>query len=188
MTISKLIKILATIATLALVGCANNVPKYQVSPKNIDQLKDSGIVAASVGKFDSDKNPENANPIRLRTHPFSSPYNDSYAEYIEESLKLELALAKKYNSNADVVVSGVLLKNDIDTAGSGIVEVKFLVKNKDAVKYEKTVTSTLEWESSFFGAVAIPKAANQYPELVSKLLSILYTDPNFISALKGKAK
>lgn len=173
---------------VATVGCANNVPKYQVSPKNIEQLKDSGVVSASVGKFDSDKNPDNANPIRLRGNPFSSPYNDSYADYIEESLKLELALAKKYSPNADIVISGVLLKNDIDTAGSGIVEVKFQVKNKDSLKYEKVITSTLEWESSFFGAVAIPKAANQYPELVAKLLNQLYTDPNFIAALKGKSK
>lgn len=182
---SKLRTIFASILLLSVVGCANNVPMYQVAQRNVEQLKEAGVTATAVGKFDSDKNQENANPIRLRTHPFSSPYNNSYAAYIEEALKLELALAKKLSQNSEIIISGILLKNDLDTSGRGIVEVKFFVKNKDVVKYERVITSTIEWDSSFIGAVAIPKAANQYPELVARLLNQLYVDPKFIAAAKG---
>jgi len=46
----------------------------------------------------------------------------------------------------------------------------------------KTVRS--EWDSSFAAAIAVPKATQQYPLVVQKLLGSLYSDPAFISAIR----
>ena len=42
----------------------------------------------------------------------------------------------------------------------------------------------MSWDSSFMGAVAIPKAQQQYPLIVQKLLTMIWTDADFQAALK----
>jgi len=41
-----------------------------------------------------------------------------------------------------------------------------------------------EWDSSFAAAIAVPRATQQYPLIVQKLLRELYSDPAFISAIR----
>jgi hypothetical protein len=64
----------------------------------------------------------------------------------------------------------VLLKNVINAGGmstnSGEIEAQLRRAPRRAGRYEKTKRATSEWESSFAGAVAIPKAQQQYPVLV----------------------
>ncbi len=85
-------------------------------------------------------------------------------------------------------MSGQLLKNNIDAGGfstnEGQIEARFVVKRNDAVKFDKVKKVELKWESSFVGAVAIPKAANNYPVMVQMLISSLVSDPDFVAAVK----
>ena len=141
-----------------------------------------------IGTFDSDKNPVNANPISLRGSSLVSPYNDSYASYLGEAIKQELTLAGKLNTGAEVEISGVLLKNDIDATGfsvaHGNIEARFVVQKAGKVRYDQMKSIRHEWESSFVGAIAIPRAQQEYPNLVQKLLAALYEDQSFLQALK----
>lgn len=169
-------------------GCSLMAPQYSASIDNVQKLKGAGDFTAKVGKFDSSADRANANPISLRGSALSSPYDNSYATYLAESIKQELSLAGKLNPGTDIEISGVLLKNDIDTSGiniaTGDIEARFVVKKGDATRYSQVKTVRYEWESSFLGAVAIPRAQQEYPQLVQRLLAALYADQSFLDALR----
>lgn len=169
-------------------GCSTMVPHYTAPVPNVEKLKNAGEYTAKVGTFDSDKNPANANPISLRGSSLVSPYNDSYASYLGEAIKQELTLAGKLNASAEVEISGVLLKNDIDATGfsmaHGDIEARFVVQKAGKVRYDQVKSVRHEWESSFVGAIAIPRAQQEYTNLVQKLLAVLYEDQSFFQALK----
>lgn len=183
------IRIFAVAALVALAsGCSLTAPQYSASLTNVQALKDAGAFSAKVGEFSSTKDPANANPISIRGSSLTSPYSESYALYLAEAIKQELSLAGKLSSAADVEISGILQKNDLDASGFskgiGIMEARFVVKKSGQVRYDQVKLVNSEWESSFAGAVAIPKAQQEYPTLVQKLLAMLYADVAFIKALK----
>jgi len=178
----------AVFAAALTSACSTVAPQYSASIENVQLLKDAGIAASKVGKFESSPNPANANPISLRGSSMQSPYGNSYGLYLAEAIKQELMLAGKLNPDAGIEIGGTLLKNDIDTSGfsvaSGDIEARFIVRKGDIVRYDKVKTVHREWESSFAGAVAIPRAQQEYPRVVQQLLSVLYADIDFLGALK----
>lgn len=173
---------------LLLGGCTLVAPQYSGSLQNVEMLKSGGSYSAKVGHFDSSQESGNANPISLRGNSLTSPYDGSYARYLEEALKQELSLAGKLAPDASVEVSGVLQKNDINIPGlgdgTGDLQARFVVKKSGTVQFDRVKVIHDIWSSSFVGAVAIPRAQEQYPKLVQRLLSDLYADPDFIKALQ----
>jgi len=169
-------------------GCALVAPQYSASIDNVQKLKDAGDFAAKVGSFESVAGPGNPPAISLRGSSLASPYASSYASYLAEALKQELSLAGRYKPDAGVEVTGSLIKNDLDASGislgSGTIEARFVVKAGNAVRYDQVKAARSEWESSFMGAVAIPRAQQEYPRLVQKLLGTLFADDAFLKALK----
>lgn len=155
---------------------------------NVQLLKDAGNVYAKVGKFDSIPGSGNSNSISLRASHMTSPYEDSYAAYLTEAIKQELSLAGKLKPDTDFEISGALLKNDINISGfsigTGDIQARFVLKKGELVRYDQIKTIHSEWDSSFAGAVAIPRGQQQYPNLVQKLLASLYADRDFLAALK----
>lgn len=169
-------------------GCSMMAPQYSASIDNVETLKAASVHAAKVGKFESNKDKGNANPISIRGSGLTSPYENSYATYLEEAIKQELTLAGKMDPSSDIEISGVLQKNDIDASGfssaTGDIEARFVVKRGGAARYEQVKAVHYEWESSFVGAIAIPRAQQEYPKLVQKLLAMLYADQEFLKAIK----
>ena len=169
-------------------GCSIVAPQYSSSMQNVQKLKDAGNTPAKVGEFGSRQAPENANPISLRGSSLVSPYASSYANYLGEAIKQELTLAGRLTSNADIEVSGVLLKNDINVSGFSVgygdIEARFVVKKGGRVTYDQTKSAHTEWESAFAGPIAIPRGRDEYPRLVQQLLAVLYTDKTFLEALQ----
>jgi hypothetical protein len=168
-------------------GCSLVAPRYTASLDNVQVIKDAGIQAAKVGKFDSTPGNGNSNPISLRGSSMSSPYDGSYATYLSEALKQDLSLAGKLAPDAEIEVSGALQKNDINIplgSGSGDLEARFIVKRSAMVRYDQVKSIHDVWDSSFVAAVAMPRAQARYPEMMRKLLASLYSDPAFIDALK----
>lgn len=175
-------------ACLCISGCSMMAPNYSASIPNVQKLKDAGDVKAKVGTFDSAKDPANANPISIRGSSLNSPYNNSYSEYLAAAIRQELELAGKLSANSDIEISGTLLKNDLDASGFGTgygtIEARFMVKKGAQIRYDKVKAAKTQWESSFAGAVAIPKAQQEYSNLVQQLLITLYGDQEFLQALK----
>lgn len=179
---------LISLFSMLVTGCAGVVPRYTQSIDNVQKLKDNGAYSAKVGNFTSDNNPENVNPLRVRANTAASPYDGSFANYLSQALKDELTLADKYSAQSNVEITGTLLKNNVDiggfSTGYGNIEARFVVKNNGQLRYDQVKSGHLEWESSFAGNIAIPKAGQQYAFVVQQLLANLYADPAFLAALK----
>ncbi|MFZ6746255.1 hypothetical protein ACO0LC_23750 [Undibacterium sp. JH2W] len=183
-------KKLALSLTVALLstGCSMMAPQYSASIENVQTLKNSGETKVSVGQFASTPGPGNAYPISIRGSSMSSPYNNSYGAYVANAIQQELALANRHTQAGNLEVSGVLLKNDIDAAGFSVgyvtVEARFIVKHNGATTYDQVKSVKQEFPSSFAGAVAIPKAVQEYNFAVQKLLGLVYEDKAFADAIK----
>lgn len=168
-------------------GCAIQAPPYAASVDNAERLKRIGTPIA-VGEFNSPAGATGAASIGLRGASMESPVGGQYAGYLAEALRRELALAGLLDRAAQVRIDGLLVKNDISAAGistnSGEIEARFTVLRGGVKKFDKQIRAELEWDSSFVGAIAVPKAQQQYPLLVQKLLSTLFADADFAAALK----
>lgn len=166
-------------------GCSTVAPQYSASIENVQVLKDSGGSGAKAGVFSQDALVRDS--ISLRASSMTSPYG-TYGSYLAEAIKQELQMAGKLSSDANIEVSGVLLKNSIDISGLGTgygdIEARFVVKKGAAVRYDQIKRAHTEFDSSFAGAIAIPRGRDEYPRLVQRLLGILYADQSFIEALK----
>ena len=103
-------------------------------------------------------------------------------------MRQDLELAGKLAPDAKIEISGALQKNDIDIppvgSGTGDLEVRFVVKRGGETRYDQVKAIHDTWDSSFVGAVAIPRAQARYPIMVQKLLAELYADPAFVEAVK----
>lgn len=180
---------LAAVAmTFSSVGCAMMAPQYVPLLENVQTLRDGGAYSAQVTEFGSQPGQQNENPLSIRGNTIASPYSGSYAGYLGEALRQELALAKKWSQSADTTVTGTVLANTVDGSGmnTGTVDiaVRFAVKRGIQVRYEQVKSMHHEFPSAFAAAVAVPRAMQEYQVAVQKLLGTLYADQAFITALK----
>jgi len=173
---------------IALQGCAIQAANYQPSLDNVDAIKKSVPAPVALGSFSVQAGATGASQISLRGSPMASAVGGDYAAYLADALRQELVLANKLDPKSTFEISGTLVKNDIAAGGlatnSGEIEARFVVKRSGVVRYEAVKRAEASWESSFVGAIAIPKAQQQYPLLVQKLLSALLSDPQFLAALR----
>lgn len=188
MSLGRALLLAVVVSGAALAsGCSLTAPRYTASLDNVQKLKDGGIAPTKVGAFHSDPGKGNDTNISMRGSSLASPYNGSYPDYLAEALKQELSLAGKLAPDAQIEVTGALQKNDINVpmgTASGDITARFIVTRGGAVRYDQVKSVHDEWESSFVAAIAIPRAQQQYPILVQKLLAALYADPAFIQALR----
>jgi len=186
MTPIRIGRLLCVITTALLAtGCALQAPRYQPSLDNLEALK-KVPTSIALGTFSVQSGA--GGPISLRGNPMASSVGADYAAYLADALRQELALAGKLDPKSKIEVSGLLLKNEIAAAGistnSGEIEARILVKNDGTQRFDKIKRAELTWDSSFVGGIAVPKAQQQYPLIVQKLLAMIWTDADFQAALK----
>ncbi len=176
---------ISTALVLLATGCAMQAPRYQPLIDNVEVLKQLPVKVA-VGAITTQAGA--ATGIGLRGSSMNSPIGADYGAYLADALTQELTLAGKLDAQSKISISGQLIKNDIAAAGvstnSGEIEARIVVMNNGALRFDKVKRAELSWESSFLGSVAIPKAQQQYPVIVQKLLSLLWADVDFQTALK----
>lgn len=179
--------LVAAMAPVLVTGCAIQAPPYQASLDNIEVLKRTAG-PTGLGSFTVQAGGAGVVAIGLRGNNMNSPVGSDYAAYLASALSQELQLAGKLDPKAKIVISGLLLKNDIAAGGistnSGEIEAQFTVINNGQERYRGTHRAEMTWESSFVGAIAISKAQEQYPLMVQKLLGQLLADARFQAALK----
>lgn len=180
--------LLATLALTVLVGCAGPAPNYAPSIDNVEKLKQSGMDPVRTGTVSVAPELKTGQSISIRANTMVSGVGNHYGDYLASALRQELELAKLYNAQSGTEVSGTLLRNDISAGGfttnSGEIAARFLVKRGDQVRFDKVVQVRHEWEGAFAGAVAIPRAANNYPVMVQKLIGMLLADSDFLAAIR----
>jgi len=178
----QLVTIILTAALLS--GCTLNAPKYTPTVASIQSIKASGAAPLKVSKVGVAS--QNVNKISLRGSSLNSPYGD-YNGYLEQALKDELTAAGILDENSTTIIGAVLTQNRMNAAmstGDGGIAAIFTVSKAGSEVFNKEVSASVTWESSFVGAIAIPNAINSYPELVSALITNLFNDTDFLSAIK----
>ena len=177
------------LVSLLAAGCAGPAPNYAPSIDNVEALKKSGGESARIGTFTVDANLPGAKSIGLRANTMVSPVGSHFGDYLGFALRQDLELARLYNAQSGIEISGALLKNLVDangfSIGNGQIEARFVVKRAGQVRYDKVRGVTHQWESSFAGAVAIPQASSNYPVMVQKLIGSLVSDPDFVNSLRN---
>lgn len=170
----------------ALAGCASKAPNYSSSPASTQGLQAARVQPAKIGEFTAAATAENKS-IALRASTME-PAQGTYAQYLADAIKTELELVKLYSATSNTEISGVLLRNEMNTGlavtGNGTIQAQLVVRRDGAVRFDKTKTATTEWDSNFIGAIAIPRAQQEYSRLVQKLVSDFFSDPDFVAALK----
>jgi hypothetical protein len=188
MTLSVRLAI-AGLVLVAASGCAQMAPNYNPSVENIQMLRDTGAGKVRVGVLEPKLVAGQANDsIQLRASSMMSPHGGKFTTYVEEALKSELSAARLFDDKASVEIGGTVTRNDVSigdlSQGYGELEARVTVKRGGAVRFDKVKYARTTFESGFLGAVAIPNGVRAYPELVRTFLGVLYSDPDFISALK----
>jgi len=96
-------------------------------------------------------------------------------------------MAGLWDESSSTTISGVLLENHPDASGINIgvadLSAEFFISVDDEEAYRQVHSIHHEWDSSFLGAVAIPRANDNYVIAVRQLLLQLFTDPEFIRAV-----
>jgi hypothetical protein len=185
---SKLPHLAAILLIAALAtGCTVSGPRYTTNYAAVESLKSANLAPAKVGTIMAkDKKVES---LSIRAPSYKSPYG-SFTEYLRAALRDELDHANLLDDQSGTEIEGTLIRNEIHAAGfstaSAEIEARLAVHRDGSVVYERTKTGHEEWPSSFLGDIAIPRAAQNYPTVIRKLLSEFYADPDFIAALKKR--
>jgi len=166
----------------ALNACATTAPSYTPNLADIEVLEESGLRMMGVGSFTS-ANPD-LEKLTIRGGQFSSPYGGSFAGYLRNALQVQLEMAGLWDEASPATINGVLQKNHLDGSGMNIgvadLAAEFVLTVDESEVYREVHSIHHEWDSSFAGPVAIPRAGENYAVAVQKLLSELLTDPDFV--------
>jgi hypothetical protein len=185
MTILRMV--LAAVAVAVASGCTVTAPNYASLPGNVDAAsKLPGKVAVGTFTFKAGEE-ATLNKVGARADSFNSPTHGSYAEYMQEAAKSDLRAAGKLDDSSQHVLTGVVERNDLSAASLSTndahITVRFKLAQGTRVDYERAITADHEWESAILGAVAIPRAIQNYVVTLQQLLLKLYTDPEFAGAV-----
>jgi hypothetical protein len=172
---------------LVTAGCASfKAPVYSPDYQVLDSLKNKPLVSVSVAPVEP-KDPEaKVNKISLRAASLSTEQG-TFSAYFEQSMIQDLTEMGIYQPSSNVQIKATLIENDIDISsfskGYGKMVVDLEIHKSSVLTFSKQYTGLTQFESSFAGAVAIPKAQSEYPYLVRELLKQIYSDPEFIKEL-----
>lgn len=188
MKLTRYLRLVSTTLAFAwLTGCTTTAPAYQMSVSNLQALKYASGTGVNVGQFSAEGAAANNDSITLRAMKMTSA-NGSYSKYLHEAVLQDLTEAGLIDVKSGIQITAVLVKNDISAAGistaSGAVEARFTVTNRGLTVFDKTKRGALAWDSHFMGDIAIARARDNYPNLVTALLHDLYSDPDFIKSIK----
>ncbi|HEX6704020.1 MAG TPA: hypothetical protein VF169_04600 [Albitalea sp.] len=178
------------VAAALLTGCAQiKLGAPAASVDNIQRAKAAVTTPVAVGEFKAPQGKDAALDagLDLRSNTVSSPIQGSFAQYLKETLSVELRAAGLLDPASAAVISGALTGSQVDAGASkglGSLGARFVVMRAGTKVYDKELRVQASWESSFVGAVAIPAAVNEYTALYRKLVAQLLDDPAFRAALK----
>lgn len=182
MKIANALAVPAMVCSIA--ACTVPAPRYEPSYDNVQLLKGGGPVKIVDFKSGMPK----VGKITLRGSSLKSPYEKDMVHYLQAALQSEFEKAGLLSQASTKSVTAVVTENSIDASGASVgrgkISATFKVLDSERQIYEKAVTVADEWESSFIGAIAIPRAAAAYPALAKELFNTLYSDRQFVGALK----
>ncbi|MES9970052.1 MAG: hypothetical protein ABW092_08465, partial [Candidatus Thiodiazotropha sp.] len=175
---------------LGLVGCASvKLPAPTAKLETVQTLRFANLAPASVGEFRlaDGKDPEMDKRAGGLRGSSVAAESGSFSQQLKDEIVTTLKAAALYDANSPIRIEGLLTDSMVDAAikvGTGRLAARFIVDRNGSRVYDKELAVESSWPSSFVGAVAIPKAINEYGALYKKLTEKLFSDKKFRHALK----
>lgn len=117
-----------------------------------------------------------------------SPYGNSFSDYINQSLQIQLSQNDLYSKDSNYIVSTEIIKNDINIWGFSEaycdLKVKFEINEGNRILYSDSIELKHDFPSHFVGQIAIENGINNYPIAVKKLIKKFLNDQRVINLLK----
>ena len=174
-----------------ITGCSFKGHEYKGDLNIVNDLNDRNLAQVDVVKV-SNSGIKNANSLALRAVSMTSPYGDSFSDYISTSLKNQLSLNDLYDSKSNIRIDTKLLKNEVDIWGfstaSYDLSAQFLIRKDKTLLYDKVIQVRHEFPSHFVGQIAIENGMANYPIAVKKLISKFLSDEDALKVLELGAK
>jgi hypothetical protein len=174
---------------LGMVGCASvKLPPPTAKAETVQALRFANLAPASVGEFRlADGKDSNMDTTLggLRGSSVSAE-SGSFSQQLKDELVTTLKAAALYDENSPIRIEGRLTDSMVDAAikvGTARLAARFIVDRNGKRVYDKELAVESSWPSAFAGAVAIPKAVNEYGALYKKLSEKLFKDKKFKRAL-----
>jgi hypothetical protein len=190
--VSRLMVVAISLAALLqLTGCTQmQMGQPMATIENVAKIRGTGLAPVEVGRFtaDSANDPRLDVDVSIRINVLRSPIEGSFAQYLRETLKVELASAGLLKPDAEAVITGVLFDSAVSApvgTGKASLGSRFVVTRAGFVRYDKKLEVTATWDSPFIGVSAILQAAGQYEALYRKLVGMLLADPAFLAAISS---
>lgn len=185
----KIKTIIAVVATCAsIVGCVSyKTPAYSPDYVAVDALKTYKLKKVAVEDVAPKDVEDKVNKITLRGANLVVE-NGTFATYLQNALINDLNEISIYDKNSSTKLNVTILKNDIDVSGfskgTGEMEIALRIVGVNGVLLEKNYSAITQFDSAFGAIVAVPRGQSEYPKLVQKLLATVYSDQQFINAIK----
>jgi hypothetical protein len=177
--------IAAIMGCALLSACAIQAPKYVAQPQSQSILKNGGLGHVSMGTF-SAREP-GLERLSIRGNPLT-PTTGTFSGDIRQALESELRQAGLLGLDQQTTIGGTLVTNELNgrglSKGYATIAMDFFVVRDGHEVWRGTKTVSNTWDSSFFGAKAIPAASQGYVESIGKLVAELVSDAGFQDALK----
>jgi hypothetical protein len=183
----------AIVLALATGGCSMGaLPVPPASIKTVSAIESVQFPPLAIGSFIADP------AVRDRDKSFAirggiiTAETGSFAGYLGETLKRQLAAAGRLDPASSSVVTGRLTVSSVSSAiganaGKAALGGEFTLTRCGKEAFRKQLEVGQSWDSSFIGAVAIPAAESAYAGLYTTLVEKLLTDPDFIAAAQATA-
>ena len=172
-----------------LFGCTTVMPPPIASGDNSLALRAADLAPANVGTFKLESGRPPMMDVELsgglRGGNIVAP-GGSYALHLEETLRAELHSAGLLDPQAKYVIEGQLSDSKVDAeigTGTARLAARFQVIREGQILFDKELAVEDSWDSSFVGAVAVPRAIEHYGATYKSLVSKLLNDREFMRAL-----
>lgn len=180
--------VIVLIGALLFTGCAQ-IPLATPTPKAaiVEMARATQLMPVNVGSFKADPKlgADNDRGISVRSNTVASPVDGSFAQYLRETLMVDLKASGLYDANSPAVLSGFLTESLLDVGidtGRSNLAARFVLTNGSKTLFDKELKASANWPSSFVGAIAIPQGIHQYTDLYHKLIEQLFEDPDYLKA------
>ena len=179
----------ALAAAALCTACATYMaPTYSNDYEAVDRLKAASLGKVAVSPFEP-LNPESpVNKPTLRGAKLASP-EGTFVKYIESALARDLREAGLLSAEAPTKIAGNVLANEVNVLGSsegtGKLDVEITVSRAGQTRLRKTYRAATRFDSAFMGTIAIQQGQAAYPALVRALLKQIYSDTEFLNAIRN---
>ncbi|HEV2598400.1 hypothetical protein [Sphingopyxis sp.] len=173
------------VIALGLAACVHTrVEETAPSIETLKLLRAEKVPAVALGPFvDAGGTAPVAGTVVIRGSTMSPPKGSGFAEFLRMGFARELGAAGRLDAAAPVAITARLTESRAGETRASI-GARIAVVRDGAERFSKDYRVEKRWKGDFIGAIAIPEAFRQYNALYPLLVRQVFSDPDFVKALK----